>query len=242
VKPLCALAYGILAHGLFAVGVIAMIAGLHEGLATGLGRLEGGPAIAVDALLVLQFPLLHSLLLGRHGARWLGKLAPFGLGRDLVTTTYAAFASLQVCVVFLGWSPIASASWRPHGAALVLLELLFALAWLVLGKAMWDAGLSLQLGFTGWWAAFRSRRPSYRPFPTAGLFRRCRQPVYLGFALTLWTAPVWTIDRFALVVVWTAYCFLGPRLKERRFERRFGEDFRRYQREVRYIVPIRKSA
>ncbi len=241
-KRLCALAYGVLAHGLFAVGVSSMVLGLHEGLATGRGRFEGVTALAVDALLVLQFPLLHSLMLGRRGGRWLARLAPLGLGRDLATTTYAAFASLQLVTVFLGWSPIARAAWRPHGVASAVLELAFAGAWLFLGKAMWDAGLSVQTGSKGWWAVFRGRRPAFGPFPQDGLFRRCRQPVYLAFALTLWTGPVWTLDRLALALVWTAYCIVGPRFKERRYAQRFGEDFRRYQSEVRYLVPFRRAS
>ena len=79
--------------------------------------------------------------------------------------------------------------------------------------------------------------PRFGAFPTQGLFRWVRQPVYIGFALTLWTGPVWTPDRLVLALAWTAYCVTAPRLKERRMVRRHGENYARYQREVPYMLP-----
>ena len=51
------------------------------------------------------------------------------------------------------------------------------------------------------------------------------------------TSPVSTPDRLALAVLWTAYCIAGPRFKERRYERRYGDAFRRYQADVPYMAP-----
>jgi protein-S-isoprenylcysteine O-methyltransferase Ste14 len=79
----------------------------------------------------------------------------------------------------------------------------------------------------------------YGGLPERGLFQVCRQPIYLGFALVLWTAPCWTPDWFALCAVWTLYCVLGPRLKERRWLRIYGDRFERYRRAVPYMIPRR---
>ena len=65
--------------------------------------------------------------------------------------------------------------------------------------------------------------------PTTGLFRIIRQPIYVSFALTLWTVPVWTPDQLALAMALTAYCLLAPKLKENRFEKRYGMRFRAYR-------------
>jgi protein-S-isoprenylcysteine O-methyltransferase Ste14 len=75
--------------------------------------------------------------------------------------------------------------------------------------------------------------------PTLGLFRLIRQPIYVAFALTLWTVPVWTPDQLVLAVCYTAYCLLAPRLKERRFAARYGDQFQRYRRTIPYVVPRR---
>jgi protein-S-isoprenylcysteine O-methyltransferase Ste14 len=73
--------------------------------------------------------------------------------------------------------------------------------------------------------------------PTQGLFRLIRQPIYVAFALTLWTPPVWTPDQLVLAISLTAYCLLAPRLKERRFAARYGSRFERYRADVPYVLP-----
>lgn len=238
-----ALLYGVAAHGLFVVGVGSMVLDLHEGMRWSFGLASGPLGLLVDALLILQFPVLHSLLLGSRGRAFLARLAPRALGRDLVTTTFAAVAAVQVGITFLLWSPSGVVWWEPSGSTAVVFDLLYAGSWLLLLKALYDAGLPLQTGSLGWTAVFRGRPPVYASFPVGGLYRFVRQPVYLGFALTLWTGPVWTPDRLALAVLWTAYCVVGPRLKERRYERAYGEEFRRYQSAVPYMAPrLRRAA
>ena len=80
-------------------------------------------------------------------------------------------------------------------------------------------------------------RPVFPEMPTSGLFRLIRQPIYVAFALTLWTPPVWTPDQLVLASAFTAYCLLAPRLKERRFAARYGARFDRYRAAVPYILP-----
>ena len=73
--------------------------------------------------------------------------------------------------------------------------------------------------------------------PTTGLFRIVRQPIYVAFALTLWTVPVWTPDQLALAISLTIYCLAAPLLKERRFAARYGERFHHYRNRVPYALP-----
>lgn len=240
---LIALTYGVAAHSLFLIGVGAMLLNLHEGMRWSLGTARGTAALIANALLVLQFPIVHSLLLGRRGFGVLKRLAPAGFGADLATTTFAAIAAVQLIVTFLLWTPSGVVWFEPRGATAVVMNGLYAASWIFLMKALWDAGLPLQTGSLGWTSVLRGRRPEFAPFPTRGLFSVCRQPVYLGFALTLWTGPVWTPDRLALAIGWTAYCLVGPRFKERRYLKRYGEEFRRYQAAVPYMgVGLRRAA
>ena len=53
---------------------------------------------------------------------------------------------------------------------------------------------------------------------------------------------LFTSDKLALALLWTAYCIVGPRLKERRYVRRHGEAFRHYQAAVPYMAPGRGKA
>jgi protein-S-isoprenylcysteine O-methyltransferase Ste14 len=236
-RKLLALLFGLCTHALFAAAVSWMAGSLYCGMALGRGTLEGPWGLAADALLLAQFPLLHSLFLTSRGRSWLARLAPCGLGAELSTTLYAAVASLQVLAVFVLWTPSGRILWHPAGAARAVWTCAYALSWLLLGRAMFDAGLGLQTGSLGWLAVVRGRRPDYGCFPERGLFRHCRQPVYAAFALVTWTAPTWTPDRVALALVWTLYCALGPLLKERRYLGFYGDAFQRYRERVPYLVP-----
>jgi 2-polyprenyl-6-hydroxyphenyl methylase/3-demethylubiquinone-9 3-methyltransferase len=78
--------------------------------------------------------------------------------------------------------------------------------------------------------------------PTTGLFRIVRQPIYVAFALTLWTVPTWTPDQLTVALVLTLYCLAGPLLKEKRFRQRFGQDFLTYAGRVPYWLPWSRPA
>jgi protein-S-isoprenylcysteine O-methyltransferase Ste14 len=107
---------------------------------------------------------------------------------------------------------------------------------------MREAGLALQTGALGWLAVARGARPAHPPLPTRGLHGLCRQPIYVSFALTTLTVPTWTPDQAAIAAVFVAYCVVGPRRKEARFARWFGDEFRRYRERVPYWLPFPRPA
>jgi protein-S-isoprenylcysteine O-methyltransferase Ste14 len=144
-------------------------------------------------------------------------------------------ASFQLLLVFLLWSPEGRVLWVPTGIVYYVHCALYALSWLLLGKAMWDGHLGIQTGYIGWTSIWKGHRSIRWPkMPTEGLFRVCRQPIYFSFMLTLWTGPVWTIDKLCVALVWTAYCYFGPTYKEKRMSKRFGEEFAAYKERVPY--------
>jgi protein-S-isoprenylcysteine O-methyltransferase Ste14 len=227
----------VLCHGIFALGVGAMVVNMGFGMTLGLGRVPEPLSWAVNLLLLAQFGLGHSLLLTPRGRQLLAKLAPAPFGADLAPTTYAAIAGLQVLVLFAGWTPSGTVWWQAEGSALLVVTALYLGAWALLGKSMLDAGIWLQSGVIGWWAVLRGTRPRYPDLPTRGLFRWVRQPIYASFALTTWTSPTWTPDQLLVALVLTAYCLAGPVLKERRWRHLFGERFLAYQQRTPYFLP-----
>ena len=237
VRVALALGYGVVCHGLYAAAVGTMIAMMYFGMSRSLGTLDGAARWIANLALLVQFPVAHSFFLTARGRRWLGRLAPRRLGPALATTSYAAIAALQVLLLFALWSPTGIIWWQAEGTARVGLTLLYGGTWLLLAKSMLDAGLALQTGHLGWWAVLRDRAPRFPPMPTGGLFRIVRQPIYVAFALTLWTVPTWTPDQLVVAATLTVYCLVGPRFKEVRFRRFFGPDFDAYARRVPYWLP-----
>ncbi|WP_371059540.1 isoprenylcysteine carboxylmethyltransferase family protein [Rhodosalinus sp. 5P4] len=232
-----ALGLGLLCHTLFAAAVLAMIAAMFFGLSESFGTVPWPWALLANAALIAQFPLAHSFLLTGPGGRWLTRLIPGPHGATLATTTYAIIASAQLLALFALWTPSGIVWWRAEGAAFWAICAAYAASWLLLIKASFDAGAEVQSGALGWMSLMARIRPVFPDMPTQGLFRVIRQPIYVAFALTLWTVPVWTLDQLALAVSYTAYCLLAPRLKERRFAARYGDRFARYRASVPYVVP-----
>ncbi|MEM6727682.1 MAG: isoprenylcysteine carboxylmethyltransferase family protein [Pseudomonadota bacterium] len=238
-----ALSYGAVTHLAFAFGVGSMVLCMGFGMQLGQGPFEGALAWAVNVLLLLQFPLGHSFFLTSPGRGWLARLspAPGNDGKTLATTTYALIASLQLFVLFWGWSPTGTVWWQASGHMLYAMLALYFAAWGFLGLAILNGGLGLQSGFIGWWALLRDRAPKFPDMPTRYLYALTRNPIYLAFTCTLWTVPTWSPDQLLVAIVWTAYCVLAPRLKERRFLALHGERFRQYQARVPYFLPLPKG-
>jgi protein-S-isoprenylcysteine O-methyltransferase Ste14 len=236
-RIMLALTMGILCHITFAVAVLAMIVAMFFGMSESFGRVPAPWSWLANGALILQFPLAHSLLLTARGGRLLARLIPGPHGTTLATTTYALIASIQLLALFALWTPSGIVWWRAEGIALSAICIAYALAWLLLMKASFDAGAEVQSGALGWMSLMARMRPIFPDMPTLGLFRLIRQPIYVAFALTLWTVPVWTPDQLLLAASYTAYCLIAPRRKERRFADRYGERFQQYRDAVPYAVP-----
>ncbi len=236
-----ALGMGGVTHGLFALGVGAMVVQMAFGMTQTFGAVPWPWAILANAILLLQFPLAHSFFLTRQGGKLLTKLIPGPHGGTLATTTYALIASIQLLALFTLWTPSGVIWWRAEGAALVAICIAYAGSWLLLGKTLFDGGLELQSGALGWMSLLGGRKPVFPGMPTRGTFRLIRQPIYVAFALTLWTVPVWTPDQLAVAIAYTAYCIAAPRLKERRFAKRYGPEWAGYRARVPYMLPLRNT-
>jgi methanethiol S-methyltransferase len=232
-----ALAMGILCHSIFAAAVMGMIGAMFFGLSLGLGQVAWPWAVLANATLLAQFPIGHSLLLTARGRGLLAKVIPFGFGGTLSTTTYAIIASLQLLALFVLWTPSGIILWRAEGWAFWVMCAAYASTWLLLAKASFDAGLEVQSGGLGWLSLLQNLKPVFPDMPQTGLFRLMRQPIYVAFALTLWTVPVWTPDQLALAIAYTSYCLLAPKLKEQRFAKIYGKRFSDYQARVPYVLP-----
>jgi methanethiol S-methyltransferase len=236
-RIMLALAMDVLCHTLFAAAVLAMIGALFFGLSLGLVRIPWPWAAFSNAALLGQFPLGHSLLLTARGRLLLAKIMPGVYGQTLSTTTYAIIASLQLLALFVLWTPSGVILWRAEGWPFWTMCACYVAAWLLLAKASFDAGLEVQSGGLGWLSLLQNIKPNFPDMPESGLFRLIRQPIYVAFALTLWTVPIWTPDQLALAISYTAYCVLAPQLKERRFTTLYGERFAAYQAQVPYVWP-----
>ncbi|MEL6959003.1 MAG: isoprenylcysteine carboxylmethyltransferase family protein [Pseudomonadota bacterium] len=234
-RILTALTFGALTHGAFALGVGLMIYHLFFGLSESWGTVPYPFAYLANALLILQFPLLHSFLLTGRGRKILALIGP---DERLATTHYALIASLQLALTFAFWSPSGVILWQAEGVVFWVMSALYATSWALLGLSIIQSGFQLQSGMLGWFAMLHDKAPKFPDMPTHGFYRIIRQPIYVSFAFTLWTMPTYTPDQLVLAVAWTIYCVVAPLHKERRFTTIYKDRFRRYQSRVPYVLPF----
>ncbi|WP_282063930.1 methyltransferase family protein [Roseobacter litoralis] len=232
-----ALAMGVITHLSFAAAVLAMIVAMFFGLSKSLGQVPHPWSWVANVALIVQFPLLHSLLLTKRGMRLLSRMIPGSHGMTLATSTYALTASAQLLMLFALWTPSGVVWWRAEGWIFGVSCAAYGASWLLLLKASFDAGAEVQSGALGWMTLLGKIKLRFPDMPTRGLFRVIRQPIYVAFALTLWTVPVWTPDQLLMAVGLTAYCLVAPLLKERRFAARYGARFARYRANTPYVLP-----
>ena len=147
-------------------------------------------------------------------------------------------AAVQVLLLFGLWAPLDDTVSTISGMQARLAQVGFVAGWLLLLRAMAEAGLGVQTGATGWLALWRGGPPRYpRGFPDSGLHGLCRHPIYAAFALILWTGPHWSLDRLLLAVPLTLYCILGPRRKEARYLARYGQAYAEYAAQTPPFLP-----
>ena len=167
-RIIIALSYGIICHTIFSFAVLAMITAMFFGMSKSLGNLPSPWGLVANIALDLQFPLAHSFFLTKRGGTALSKLAPPSYGNTLRTTTFAIVSSIQLLALFALWTPSGIIWWHAQGWIFVLLCLLYAISWLLLIWASFDAGAEVQSGALGWMSLMQKIKPT---FPDMALTR-----------------------------------------------------------------------
>ena len=237
-NKLLAIFYGLMCHGIFLVAGAVMFFTILTGFQFSVGPTEGYSAVAINFLLLVQFPAGHSFFLSNRGMKVLEIFAPKSYAKTLRTTVYATIASIQLILLFTFWNFSGVFIWQIETPASITMIILNLLSWALLSISSIQAGYKVQTGSLGWTSVYQGKKPVFPDMPTRGLFSIIRQPIYLSFSLVLWTSPQMTLDLFIVALTYSLYCYFGPMLKERRFQKLYGKRFSEYQQKVPYYVPF----
>lgn len=192
-------------------------------------------AVAIDLGLLALFAVTHSAMARPAFKRWWTRI----IGREAERSVYVLVASAQLALICWQWRPLPGpALWSTSGwaaGALVAVQLLG------FGIALVSTFLLDHFELFGLRQAFGRSASGPPTFRTPWLYRRVRHPLYLGLVIALWAAADMTIGRLVLAGGLTLYVLLGARLEERDLVAAFGDDYRRYQRDVPMILPLSRG-
>ena len=148
-------------------------------------------------------------------------------------STYVLCASLALVLVFAFWQPVPAEVWSVGTpAASMVVAALSALGWLIVLYSTFLISHFELFGLKQVVLNFFGRALEPIRFHTPGLYRFVRHPIYLGFIIAFWAAPVMTVGHLLFAAVTTAYIFVGIALEERDLIATFGDEYRDRKRVV----------
>ena len=236
---LLAVLYGICNYALFLftfVYAIGFVGNLSVPKSIDSGT--AGPIIQsliTDAILLGIFAVQHSVMARPGFKRVWTRLVPQSVERS----TFVLFASLALLLLYRQWQPVVIPVWTVRSTlAATALDAIFWLGW---GVVLASTFLISHFELFGLRQVFERmlRRQSSEPrFRTPLLYRYVRHPLYLGFLLAFWATPSMSAGHLLFSIATTGYILIAIQLEERDLIGLFGDQYRRYRRQVSMLLPI----
>jgi protein-S-isoprenylcysteine O-methyltransferase Ste14 len=192
-----------------------------------------GPALLVNTLLLLVFGLQHSVMARPGFKAWWTRFVPQPIERSV----YTLASSLALIALFVFWQPIPQAVWSTEGvlASLLTIGMLTGVGLVLLSTFLIDHFDLFGLRQT--WLHFRGRAYEEKRFTTPLFYKWIRHPLYVGWILTFWVAPVMSAGHFLFALVMTSYILIAIPMEERDLLRALGEPYRRWRQRTPMFVP-----
>jgi methanethiol S-methyltransferase len=195
-------------------------------------------AVIVNLLLMSLFAIQHSVMARRQFKEWWTKFVPKSVERS----TYVLFATSALALLCWQWRPMPQVLWRVDNPTLANVLVGFSLAgWLIVLTSTFLINHFELFGLHQVANNLTGRTMPAPRFRTPLFYQLVRHPIYLGFIIAFWAAPVMTAGHLLFAAVTTAYIIVGILLEERDLVELFGDDYRRYRERVSMLVPWRKS-
>lgn len=143
-------------------------------------------------------------------------------------------------LVMFGWvmasyrsSPVLYYAPGVWSLALYLIQFMIAV---VLFNCVRQTGIADFLGFS----QIKTATAPDRHLVTSGCYAIVRHPLYLYATIFMILNPVMTAQWLLLTLLSAIYFIIGALIEERRLVATFGDEYRRYQQSVPFMIPGRK--
>jgi protein-S-isoprenylcysteine O-methyltransferase Ste14 len=234
--------YGIAAYLVFFVTILYAI-GFVMGLVVPK-TIDTGPetptveAVIINLLLMSLFAVQHSVMARQQFKAWWTQFVP----KPVERSTYVLFASLSLLLLFWQWRPLPSVVWDVGNPDLAVTLVTLSLAgWVLVFTSTYMINHFELFGLHQVTNNLIGKEAAPTRFKTPMLYNFVRHPIYLGFIIAFWAAPVMTVGHLLFAGVTTAYIFVGIALEEHDLVDLFGDEYRQYKQRVSMLIPWRRS-
>jgi protein-S-isoprenylcysteine O-methyltransferase Ste14 len=237
-KKILAFAYGVVCYGAFLATYLYAIGFLGNfGVPKSIDSApEGsaGAALAVDAGLLLLFAVQHSVMARPWFKRAWTRFVPEPVERS----TYVLLSSLALLFLFWQWRAIGGVIWdMGDGVARMAVFGLYGLGLLVVLVSTFLINHFDLFGLRQVTLYLAGRSYTQLEFRTPFFYRYVRHPLYVGWLMTFWAAPVMTSAHLFFAVMTTLYILVAIRFEEADLVTMHGEKYRRYRDDVPMMMP-----
>jgi protein-S-isoprenylcysteine O-methyltransferase Ste14 len=230
--------YGLVAYLIF-FGSFLYAIGFVEGVAVPK-TIDSGPvaptmtAVIIDLALLALFAVQHSLMARPAFKAWWTKIVAPPIERS----TYVLLSSLILLLLCWQWRPLPQAIWTVTG---VWAQVLTAVSWAGFGIVLLSTFLLSHFelfGLSQVWSVMTGKAMAGSEFRTPLFYKVTRHPLYLGFVLAFWAAPVMSAGHLLFALATTGYILIAIQLEERDLIAAFGERYVAYKARVSMLIPL----